>query len=138
MENIPHNITGEKMESGLCEWREQLISEIEKHDTRIRELQSQRAVAYQKLKHVDALLGISTTTGEMRGGGRKRRSSVLLDGCERILRASSEPMHVEVLAQRLSDNDIPLPGSGTVGNLVTRLWRSPRFKRVAPGTYIPC
>jgi len=126
------------MESGLCEWREQLISAIEKNDIRIRELQSQRAVTYQKLKHVDALLGIATTTGEMRGGERMRRSSVLLDACERILRESSEPMHVKVLIQRLLDDDIPLPGGGTVGNLVTRLWRSPRFTRVAPGTYIPC
>ena len=132
------NSRGKKMESSLCEWREQLLLEIEKNDTRIRELQSQRAVTYQKLKHVNALLGISTTTGEMRGGERMRRSSVLLDACERILRESPEPMHVEVLAQRLLGNDIPLPGAGTIGNLITRLWNSPRFKRIGRGTYIPC
>lgn len=115
---------------GLHEWREQLLLEIENNDTQIRELQCQRGATYIQLKYVNALLGIATTTGE-----RTQRSTAFLDACERILRASPEPMHVKDLAQRLTDDGVPLPGGGTIANLISRVWRSPRFKRVAPGTY---
>jgi hypothetical protein len=125
------------MDDELRKWQQQLVSEIKTDDQRLHELQSQRNAKYEKLKHVDAILGISTTTRRLRGGARGERAGKLLDECERILRASSEPMHVNELAQRLRDSDMQLPGAGTVANLISRLWRSPRFTRVRPGTYIP-
>ena len=125
------------MEDNLRKWQQQLVSEIKMVDQHICKLQSQRNAKYEKLKHVDALLGISTITRQLRGGPRGVRVNKFLDECERILRASPEPMHVEVLAKRLLDTGIQLPGAGTVGNLLSTIWRSPRFKRIGRGTYIP-
>ena len=125
------------MEDNLRKWQHQLISEIEMDDQQISKLQSQRNAKYEKLKHVDALLGISTITRQLRGGPRGVRANKFLDECERILRASPEPMHTKVLAQRLLDEGIAIPGTGTFQYLNTMLWRSPRFIRVAKGTYNP-
>ena len=132
-----NSLRGEKMElDGLHEWREQLLLEIENNDTLIRELRCQRGKTYRQLKYVNALLGIATTTGEPnRIRERTKYSTAFLDACERILRASPEPMHVKDLMQRLCDDGVTLPGAGTIANLISRVWRSPRFKRVAPGTY---
>ena len=126
-----------KMEDDLRKWQQQLISEIKMDDQHICKLQSQLNAKYEKLKHVDALLGVSSITRSFRGGRRGERGNRFLDECERILRASPEPMHVDVLAQRLLDDGIQLPGAGTVANVISMVWRSPRFKRIRKGTYIP-
>jgi hypothetical protein len=125
------------MEDNLRKWQHQLISEIEMDDQQISKLQSQRNAKYEKLKHVDALLGISSIVRGPSGGGPRECNTKFLDECERILRASSEPMHTKVLAQRLLDEGIAIPGTGTFQYLNTMLWRSPRFIRVAKGTYNP-
>ena len=124
------------MDDELRRWQQQLVSEIKTDDQRIHELQSQRSAKYQKLKHLDALIGFSASD-ELRGESRVKRSQKFLDDCERILRASSGHMHVNELAQRLRDSDIRIPGAGVIQNVITELYRSPRFKRVRPGTYVP-
>ena len=131
MSSYGHINHGGKMEDELRKFRQQLLSDIKTDDQRIAELRIRRIKNFKKLKHYDALLGI-TETGVMRYNTPK-----LLDACERFLRASSEPVHVMILYNHLMDIGMPLPGSGTVANLITRLWRSPRFKRIAPGVYIP-
>ena len=131
MPSYGHINHGGKMKDELRKFRQQLLSDIETDDQRMSELRIRRIVNFQKLKHYDALLGISDTMS------MRYNTTKLLDECERFLRASSKPVHATILYKHLMDIGIPLPGSGTVANLLTRLWRSPRFKRIAPGTYIP-
>ena len=131
MPSYGHTDHGGKMEDELRKFRQQLLSDIETDDQRIAELRIRRIKNFQRLKHYDALLGISNTMS------MRYNTTKLLDECERFLRASSEPVHVMILHNHLMDIGMPLPGSGTVANLITRLWRSPRFKRIAPGVYIP-
>ena len=53
-----------------------------------------------------------------------------------ILAATGDPMHVSKIENELRERKIPIPGKGTVANLITRIRRANgRFVRVASGTY---
>jgi hypothetical protein len=105
----------------LEQWRKQLQSDVASDQQRLRD-------NTERLRHVNALLGV--------GNGTSPHDDVMV-ASEQILRASSKPMHVKVLAQKLMDIGIPLPGRGDIVNLVSRLHHSPKFKRVGRGTYTP-
>ena len=107
--------------NSLEQWRKQLQLDVVSDQRRLRD-------NTERLRHVNALLGV--------GNGTSPHDDVMV-ATEQILRASSEPMHVKVLAQKLMDIGIPLPGRGEIQNLITRLHHSPKFKRVGRGTYIP-
>jgi hypothetical protein len=105
---------------------DQLESEIESDGREICKLQQRMRANRKRLRHAYHFLN---STKMIPGFN-------LLDECERILRASSEPMHVTILMQRLSDDGIPIPGRGDVANVIGRLRLSPkRFKRIGRGTY---
>jgi hypothetical protein len=110
------------LDNELQKHHDQLASEIKSDNQEICKLQQRVQLNRKRLRHVYELLNV-------------KKSFNLLDECERILRASSEPIHVTILIQRLSDEGIPIPGRGDVTNLISRLHRSPRFKRIGRGTY---
>jgi hypothetical protein len=116
------------LKNDLEKWRQQLESNVVSDQHELLVIQQRLRDNTARLEHVNALLGVTHT---------KSINDDLMVAIEQILRASSEPMHVKVLAQKLTDIGVPLPGRGTIANLTTRLHRSSNYKRVGRGTYIP-
>ena len=54
---------------------------------------------------------------------------------EGILNITGNKMHISEIARELRNRNIPIPGSGSDGNIITRINRDERFIRVGRGTY---
>lgn len=59
----------------------------------------------------------------------------LEEAAEEVLRSAGRPMHVSRIRRELVKRGVAIPGQGLDANVITRLARSPRFVRVARGTY---
>ena len=123
---------------------------INKRAHRIKRLEHHRAklIEYNnELEMVSKLLSIHKEPGfpDLENAGaasneqdeRKSKSSngVFESKIEDILNITGNKMHVSEIARELRNRNIPIPGSGSDGNIITRINRDERFIRVGRGTY---
>ena len=97
----------------------------------ILELQKGHAADLEELNLIRKLIEIYRPPIEDHEGIKDKFESQLTD----LLNSVGKPMHIKEIYLELQKKEIPIPGKGTVGNVVTRLTRTESIERIGRGTY---
>ena len=106
--------------------RAALLAQIEEDKERLLELQSTYQRNVRKLELLNQLISND------QGKEPKKFEEHLVE----IIKDSSVPMHINEIYKELIQRKVPIPGKGTLENVVTRLTRAKdTFVREGMGTY---
>lgn len=106
--------------------RNTLLVQIEKDKEQLLELQSKYQKNVRKLELLNQLINVD------QGKESKKFEEYLAE----IIRNSPVPMHINEIYRELIQRKVPIPGKGSLENVVTRLTRAKdMFTREGTGTY---
>ena len=106
--------------------RNNLLAQIEKDQEQLLELQDRYQKNVKKLELLNQLINVD------QGKESKKFEEYLAE----IIKTSSVPMHINEIYKELIQRKVPIPGRGSLENVVTRLTRAKEmFVREGTGTY---
>ena len=111
--------------------RDQLQKEVDRDQKLLVEVESRHKRNMKELDHLNQLIDMGS------GGEQENDAKKIEEYIVDILKASSRPMHVREIYERLIENKIPIPGKGRLENVVSRISRAKNlFARDGKGTYV--
>ena len=111
--------------------RDQLQKEVDSDQKLLVEIESRHKRNMKELDHLNQLIDMGS------GGEQENDAKKIEEYIVDILKASSRPMHVREIYERLIENKIPIPGKGRLENVVSRISRAKNlFARNGKGTYV--
>ena len=127
----------------LLSWEEKIHEEQEQLTAQLEPLLRRREELRVKLELIQRLTGLeqaevtpntSSPATPISGNGTVGES--LQQAVQEILAETGEPMHISSIRSVLIQRGIPIPGKGTVANVIVHLRRSPAiFAVYGRGTY---
>jgi hypothetical protein len=125
----------------LQRWERSLVDEVEALRKRRADLDAEIQQRSKKLELVRQMVtleaGASAAVAIQASGGMEARATPdgVRDAAAIILTDAAQPLHINDIHRQFLDRGFSIPGGGTPFNILVHLVKSPRFVRVARGTY---
>ena len=111
--------------------RDELLGEIEKDKERLSDLQNNYQKKLKRLELLNQLINVETSEASV------WKSKSFEEQVADILSVAKRPMSISDLYDELISRRIPIPGKGTIQNVVARVSRATDiFERASRGTYV--